>query len=702
MSSSPAAALHRSLGAAWRAALLPQAVALAVCGLYVHFVLGLPAQPLGELALSAVAGLALLGPAWTWAFVRLQRPVRGAAATLAAGHPPGGPPTGVAFRAAQDLPYRAALATLAAWLVLGATLGLVRGLGHGAPPLAWAGLVFGVLLVACGAVIYQLVGLRLALRPALEVLSTGAGVVAEALPVRRPLRLKMNLSFTALVFFACAFALLMSFQQSRELIDGLQEQATAVRSRGLARLVAQGQDPQLGEREGLAVVAADRAVLRRWGSLPDEQALADLTAQGVGAVTVDGRGLIGAVAALPAGTPQAIGAHVLLVVERPPAATRSLRLLILFMTLMFLAAAGLVHLSSRELSAPIQALADRAREMASGRLERPVPRGEADEIGILSEAFETMRAGLKEKIETIEQLNATLEEKVLARTGELQEALAKLRASQAQLVQSEKMASLGQLVAGVAHEINNPVNFILNTVEPLQELVTDLVAALDGYRAGHAADAQRLIREAGLQDAGPDALHMLRVMRNGADRTRSIVADLRSFSRLDEAELKPVRLEDGLGSTLNLLRPSLPPGVRVETDFALQVSVPCYAGSLNQVFMNLLNNAVQAAGEEGRVRVETRSEPPWAVVRILDDGPGVPEELRQRVFDPFYTTKEVGAGTGLGLSISLGVVQRHGGELRCTDAPGGGACFELRIPLDGPSTSLAGAGVVAEVRGRAD
>jgi len=669
----------------WRAAVLPQLVALGVCGLYFHFVLGLALSELAELGLWAFASLAVLGPLWAALLARLRAPVAAAAERPAEGGSPIAPARArAAFRAAQELPYRAALCTVGAWLAVNATLGLARGFGHGAPPLAWARLVLGALLVSGGAVAYQLVGLRLALRPALEALSTIAGAPGERVPVRHSLRLKMNLSFTALVFFACAFALITSFQQSRELIDSLQENASLARSRDLARLVAVQLAPALGASEGLALVGVEGQILRRWGRLPDEAALGDLVGHGVGALTLDARGLIGAVAPLPRGDPSLAGSKVVFVVKRPPAASRSLRLLVFFMSLMFLAAAGLVHLSSRELSEPIQALAERAREMASGRLDRPVPRGEADEIGILSDAFETMRTGLKDKIETIERLNATLEEKVLERTRELQQALGQLKASQAQLVQSEKMASLGQLVAGVAHEINNPVNFIVNTVEPLQELVTDLVTALDRHRAGQHAAAAQHVAEAGLEEAGSDALDMLRVMRNGAQRTRRIVADLRTFSRLDEAALKPVPLEDGLRSTLNLLRPSLPEGVRVETDFRLRRSVLCYAGPLNQVFMNLLNNAVQAVGEGGRVRVETASEPPWAVVRVLDDGPGVPAELRQRVFDPFYTTKEVGAGTGLGLSISLGVVQRHGGELSCSDAPGGGACFEVRIPLQGP------------------
>jgi len=218
----------------------------------------------------------------------------------------------------------------------------------------------------------------------------------------------------------------------------------------------------------------------------------------------------------------------------------------------------------------------------------------------------------------------------------------------------------------------------------LQELVGELIAALP-QPAGDAASATA--DPAGgppLAAAAEDVQQMIAVMRHGAERTRRIVLDLRSFSRLDEAELQEVALAAGIRSTLNLLRPSVPAGVQLTCELAEDPPVLCYAGQLNQVFMNLLNNAVQAVGPAGRVTVRSRQERGWAVVEVEDDGPGIPEGLRHRIFDPFFTTKEVGQGTGLGLSISLGIVARHGGELTCHSEVGQGTRFTVRIPVGGP------------------
>ena len=693
--------LPRVLAGLWQTAAISQAAGLLLCLAFFYLILGL-GRP-GLLSLLAWIGplLAFMVLGWSLIFARLLKPLRSLGRRAEGSSWPGPGDACSETRceeargAAHELPYRAAAASFLLWLLLEAALGVVGSVLWGDPAARWAGMVFGAFVISFGSTVYQLTVQRLLLRPLLEQLSTG---IERHRPGPRPvlysLRFKMILSFTALVFFSCAFALFLSFHQSQELIDRLQGVSSSARLRLLRSIVRQGQDPELGPDEALVLLGARGEVLRHWGERPEQRSLDSLATAGEGSISLGVRGLTATALGMQSEDSSPGTLRLFLLAPRPPVATRSLRMLIFFMSLMFLGAAGLVHLSSREISTPIQRLSDLAREMASGRLDRPVPVGEADEIGVLSEAFETMRSGLKEKLETIEELNATLEAKVHLRTRELENALELLKASQTQLVQSEKMASLGQLVAGVAHEINNPVNYIINTLEPLEEMVGEMVAALDAYREGNQQGAARLVREAKLGQAAADAMRMLQVMRNGADRTRRIVADLRSFSRLDEAELKEVRLEEGFESTLNLLGPSIAPGVRVETSFELEQPVLCYAGQLNQVFMNLLNNAVQAVGEQGHIRVSTCREGSWAVMTVEDDGPGVPEEIRQRVFDPFFSTKEVGQGTGLGLSISLGIIQRHGGTITCGPREAGepqdgtgerpGALFRMSIPIDGP------------------
>jgi len=162
------------------------------------------------------------------------------------------------------------------------------------------------------------------------------------------------------------------------------------------------------------------------------------------------------------------------------------------------------------------------------------------------------------------------------------------------------------------------------------------------------------------------------------------VVGLRTFSRLDEAELKTVDIRTGVDATLHLIRGSVPDGVEIDVDHGDLPTVTCYPGPLNQVFLNLLNNALQAVGDAGRIRVHTRREEDWAVFEVADDGPGIPADVLPRIFDPFFTTKDVGSGTGLGLSISHGIVERHGGHVDVRSDPAGGAIFAVRLPVGGP------------------
>jgi signal transduction histidine kinase len=274
--------------------------------------------------------------------------------------------------------------------------------------------------------------------------------------------------------------------------------------------------------------------------------------------------------------------------------------------------------------------------------------------------------------EELVALNATLEERVQERTAEVEEsnrdlaaALQDLRQAQVQLVQSEKMASLGRLVAGIAHEINNPVSFIATSVEPLRRRLQRALAAAP-------PDARRPLAE---------AEEIVGVMARGAERTTAIVQDLRSFSRLGEAARKQADLHDGLDTTLRLLEPRWRDRITVHRDYGDLPLVECDPGQLNQVFMNVLANACDAVPAGGNIWIATRVDGEMAEVTIRDDGPGIPDEVRAHIFDPFFTTKDVGGGTGLGLAISHQVVTAHGGRIDVDSTPGAGATVTIRVPL---------------------
>jgi signal transduction histidine kinase len=265
---------------------------------------------------------------------------------------------------------------------------------------------------------------------------------------------------------------------------------------------------------------------------------------------------------------------------------------------------------------------------------------------------------------------------------------ADLERLQAQIVHSEKMASLGQLSAGIAHELNNPAGFIYGNMELLQyymEKLDQILAVYDGLEFEPAINDQiaKVKQKVRYETLLPDMRSMMADCREGAERIRDVVQNLRLFSRLDEAEFKRVDVHENLDSTIRLLSHYYGPGrVRLQRDYGTLPLVNCYASQLNQVWTNLLVNAAQATGADGEVRISTRQEGENAIIQISDNGCGIAAEELNKIFDPFFTTKPVGEGTGLGLSITYGIIEKHGGTIAVESKPGVGTQFTISIPLN--------------------
>ncbi|HWP46571.1 MAG TPA: ATP-binding protein [Candidatus Limnocylindrales bacterium] len=286
---------------------------------------------------------------------------------------------------------------------------------------------------------------------------------------------------------------------------------------------------------------------------------------------------------------------------------------------------------------------------------------------------------------------ARAEEELKKAYEELKKAHQDLQNAQLQLVQSEKLASLGQLVAGVAHEINNPVNFISSGLTPLRRNIDDLISLVRKYSElssikpdqleNFVRDVEAFKKEIEYEDAINGIYNMLESIREGVQRTVRIVRDLRSFSRPDEAELKEVNLHEGLESTLNLLSNPYKNRIEVIREYGDIPPVECYAGQINQVFMNLLVNASQAIKNTGQVRIKTWRVEDKVKISIKDSGSGIPQEILGKIFDPFFTTKQVGEGTGLGLSISYGIIQKHHGKIEVQSEVGVGSEFIITLPI---------------------
>ncbi|MCL1472263.1 sensor histidine kinase [Argonema antarcticum] len=332
--------------------------------------------------------------------------------------------------------------------------------------------------------------------------------------------------------------------------------------------------------------------------------------------------------------------------------------------------------------------AEKALKKANEELENRVEQRTIQ----LRQTNEQLENEIADRISTEKALRQS-EERERQKAEQLELALHKLQQTQAQLIQTEKISSLGQLVAGVAHEINNPINFIYGNINYAHQYTQELMELIRLYQHNYPNPVPEIDEKAEaieLDFLMEDLSKLLSSMKLGAERIREIVLSLRNFSRLDEAEMKSVDIHEGIDSTLLILQHRLKakpdrPAIEVIKEYGDLPLVECYAGQLNQVFMNLLANAIDALemgcqeAPKPQIRIHTEKiNSTHIAIRISDNGSGITEEVHQKLFDPFFTTKPIGKGTGLGLSISYQiVVEKHGGQMKCISAAGKGAEFVI-------------------------
>lgn len=333
-----------------------------------------------------------------------------------------------------------------------------------------------------------------------------------------------------------------------------------------------------------------------------------------------------------------------------------------------------ILLTSNTILKPLNELVDAIQNMISSDRPVEIPIKSDTEIGLLTENFNQMSRH-------VSQARAELKKKI----NELEKANTELKETQSRLVHSSKMVSLGQLVAGVAHELNNPIGFIYSNMTHLKDYGDKLIEISEAAQK-NPESVPHLIERYDLAYIKEDLPKLIRSCEDGARRTRDIVLGLRNFSRLEEAKLKEIDLHESIDNTLNLLQGEIKNRIQVVKTYGTLPLVTCYASQINQVFMNILSNAVQAIEGNGNIWITTKSikmagEIDAIRISFQDSGSGIPPEAIEKVFDPFFSTKAIGQGTGLGLSISYGIIQNHRGDIQVKSQLGIGTEFIVTIPV---------------------
>ncbi len=352
----------------------------------------------------------------------------------------------------------------------------------------------------------------------------------------------------------------------------------------------------------------------------------------------------------------------------------------------------------RSVMKTVNSLDEISKKLVTGDTDERVELEAKDELASVGESFNTIGQALVQRNKELEENKKKLEESLhlLEESyGKLEESNARIQEQQTQLIQSEKMASLGQMVAGIAHEVNTPLGFVRNNIEVLGKNQRRLLEVLERYRDlrdslvnGQLDDLESkllgIIESSKKIDSGSFSEKVQALIAesiDGIDRIQQLVLDLKNFSRLDEASFKESDLNQGIESTLKIAHNIVKYKAEVIKDFAPELKAECFPARINQVFLNIITNAAQAIEGQGHIWIKTYKEGDMAVIKIRDDGKGIPPENLKKIFEPFFTTKDVGQGTGLGLSIVYKIIEQHKGTITVQSEVGKGTEFTIKLPV---------------------
>ena len=371
---------------------------------------------------------------------------------------------------------------------------------------------------------------------------------------------------------------------------------------------------------------------------------------------------------------------------RNPEITKCQTNLKYFISIMLFLSIFIAYLIARSISNPLKSMEKTISKIADGDISGRLEYTKYDELNQLVNSYNMMA-------DTLQKLYSTLEKQVQDRTQELKSAYAELQSTQAMMVHSEKMKSLGELVAGIMHEINNPINFIYGNMTHLTNYSNDLISIIDEYtkyneslKPEEKEDVEKLKEEIDYEFLKTDLPDLIRSCKEGADRAKNIIQDLKSFSRMEEVAITDVDLGKEIDTVLNILHNKIKHKAEVHKEFENEdiPAVEAFGGQLNQVFMNILDNAIGAIDEHGDIWIRMKKDNSGknVVIEIEDNGKGMDAETADKVFNPFFTTKPVGQGTGLGMSITYKIVKNHQGDIRVESTPNVGTKFIVTLPIN--------------------